>query len=828
MGSRLQARMSELSPPRRSQRTFDDEQHVVALLGPTNTGKTHRAIQRLLEFPTGMIGLPLRLLAREVYDRLTAEVGELAVALVTGEEKRIPPSPRYHVCTVEAMPVEKRVAFLAVDEIQLCGDRARGHVFTDRLLHARGLQETMFMGSQTIEPLIRELLPEARIKRLERLSQLRYAGNQRLGSLPPRSALVAFSEADVIELAERVRRRHGGTALVMGALSPRTRNAQVAMYQAGEVGFLVATDAIGMGLNLDIDRVVLCAMRKFDGVEFRPLEAAEVAQIAGRAGRFRKEGRFGPLSGQGEMPGGLVADVENHRFPPLRRLYWRNPELDFSSLEALRHSLLRPAPSSRFLRAEADDDHQALELLARMDEVRAVCHGREGLETLWEVCQIPDFRGLLPQTHAALLAQIYTQLRSERGRLDGDWLRGQIGDLEHTTGPIEQLMTRISHIRTWNYVAFRVGWVDDAEALQHWTRDVEDRLSDALHDRLKERFVDRRAAMLLGGIAGSGERLPEVDDDGAVVLEGEQLGRFRGFDLELLPGIDGDPELRRIAVRSMRSRLQERVESCIEDGHEAFGLDAEGRVLWRGGPLALLLAGDDMLRPRIKMLQHDGIEGGDRSRIERRLTAWSRDLVAQLMEPLRRGEAEKLGPQGRGLAYALEQGLGTVAQRELRSQLRGLSGEDRKRLARLDVRLGATHVYVASMLGPLAVAQRASLAGIWSGMRPLPTPPGGGANSLSWRSQWPVEVATAMGYPVVGALAIRVDLLERAAALVRGKARRGRFDLPEEALGWLGCTREELTSVLVDLGYRRCPGGADRVQFMSRRRRRRRGPRRNP
>lgn len=819
--------MNEFPHTRRSSRSFDDEDHIVALLGPTNTGKTHRAIERLLEFPTGMIGLPLRLLAREVYDRLTAEVGELAVALITGEEKRIPPSPRYHVCTVEAMPVKQRVAFLAVDEIQLCGNRTRGHVFTDRLLHARGQQETMFLGSQTIEPLIRELLPGARIKRLKRLSQLHYAGTQRLGSLPPRSALVAFSEADVFDLADRVRKRHGGTAMVTGALSPRTRNAQVAMYQAGEVGYLVATDAIGMGLNLDIDRVVLCASRKFDGVEFRSLKAAEVAQIAGRAGRYKREGRFGPLSGQGEMPAGLVADVENHRFPPLRRLYWRNPELDFSSLEALRHSLRLSTPTARFQRAEADDDLQALELLSRMDEVLAVCHGREGLITLWEVCQIPDFRGLLPQTHAALLAQIYTQLRGDRQRLDADWLRGHIRDLDHTTGPIERLMTRIAHIRTWNYVAFRPGWVEEAEFLQRWTRDVEDRLSDALHERLKERFVDRRVTLLLGTAGGSGERQPAVDEGGAVVLDGEELGRFLGFDLELHPGIDLDPELRRIVVRSMRAQLQERVERCIEDGHEAFDLDVQGRIQWRGGALALLLAGDDVQRPRVKMLRHDGIDGGDRLRIERRLTAWSRDMVAQLMEPLRREIARELGPQGRGLVYALEQGLGTVAQPEVRSQLRGLSGEDRKRLARLDVRLGATHVYVASMLGPQAVALRASLAGIRAGERPLPTPPTGGANSVCWQSQWPREVATAMGYPVVGTLAVRVDLLERAAALVRGKARRGRFDLPEEALGWLGCTREELMSVLTDLGYIRCPTGADIVQFMSRRRRRR-GTRRKP
>ncbi|HWB80292.1 MAG TPA: helicase-related protein, partial [Nannocystaceae bacterium] len=466
-----------------------DAAPLTALLGPTNTGKTHRAIERMLEHRTGMIGLPLRLLARELYDRVTMRVGEQAVALVTGEEKRVPPHPRYWICTVESMPEQLDVEFVAVDEIQLAAHPQRGHTFTQRMLRARGISETWLLGAETMRPMVEALLPTAHIERHPRFSNLSYVGTLGLGGLPPRTAVVAFSVPDVYELAERLRQRHGGTAVVLGALSPRTRNAQVARYEAGEVHYMVATDAIGMGLNMDVDRVVFAALHKFDGSEVRPLEPTELAQIAGRAGRYTRDGAFGTLRPLPGLPARVAAAIEGHQFPPIRRLVWRNDELDFASLDALRESL-HERPRHRALQVVARaDDHDALVSLARIEEVRARAHGAEQVELLWEVCRIPDFRKLMLDSHVQLLAAIYLQLSGPSGMIDVDWMATRIKRLDDTSGDIDALTQRIAFIRTWTYVASHERWVPNAEHWQEVTRAIEDRCSDALHERLTERFA---------------------------------------------------------------------------------------------------------------------------------------------------------------------------------------------------------------------------------------------------------------------------------------------------------------------------------------------------
>ncbi|MBC8073241.1 MAG: helicase, partial [Deltaproteobacteria bacterium] len=464
---------------------------ITALLGPTNTGKTHRAVERMLEHRTGMIGLPLRLLAREIYDRVTQVVGERAVALITGEEKRVPPHPRYWVCTVESMPVGLDVDFVAVDEIQLAAHPQRGHTFTQRMLRTRGVAETWLMGAEAMRPMVEALLPTAVIERHPRFSNLSYVGTLALGALPPRTAVVAFAVPDVYEIAERLRQRHGGTAVVLGALSPRTRNAQVAMYQAGEVDYLVATDAIGMGLNMDVDRVVFAALHKFDGSEVRGLESAELAQIAGRAGRYTRDGGFGTLRPLPGLPARVAAAIEGHDFPPIRRLVWRNDDLDFASLDALRTSLHR-RPNHRALQVVARaDDHDALVQLAAASDVRARVRTPEDVELLWEVCRIPDFRKLMLDSHVQLLAAIFEQLSGPARRIDVDWMASRIHHLDDASGDIDTLTHRIAFIRTWTYVVNHEHWVPDAEHWQALTRGIEDRCSDALHERLTERFVAR-------------------------------------------------------------------------------------------------------------------------------------------------------------------------------------------------------------------------------------------------------------------------------------------------------------------------------------------------
>ncbi len=506
-----------------------DRAPITAVLGPTNTGKTHLALERMLEHPDGVIGFPLRLLARENYDKLRRVLGPDEVALVTGEEKIVPRRARYFSCTVEAMPVDRDVSFVAVDEIQLAADPERGHVFTERLLRARGLRETMFLGAETARPVLSRLLPHAEHVRRPRLSELTYTGPRKLTRLPPRSAVIAFSVEEVYAIAELLRRHRGGTAVVLGALSPRTRNAQVALYQEGQVDYLVATDAIGMGLNLDIDHVAFASLRKFDGDHARELTAPEFAQIAGRAGRAMRNGTFGTTADAPPLPPAAVEAIERHAFAPLGALCWRNAELDFASLEGLAASLKLAPPHPCLVRGREADDARVLAVLARRPEVAALARGRERLELLWEVCQVPDYRKLTAEAHAALLFGVFRHLTGPSGRLPAEWVERHVVEIDRPEGDVHDLVARIAGIRTWTYVTNREAWVDDARRLQAMARAVEDRLSDALHERLTQRFVDRLAATMVRRAREGREVGGALLDDGRVLVEGSFVGRVEGF-----------------------------------------------------------------------------------------------------------------------------------------------------------------------------------------------------------------------------------------------------------------------------------------------------------
>ncbi|MBV8492625.1 MAG: disulfide oxidoreductase, partial [Alphaproteobacteria bacterium] len=578
---------------------FRSGPRLIAVLGPTNTGKTHLAIERMLDHQSGMIGFPLRLLAREVYDRVVRLRGARAVALITGEEKILPPNPSYFVCTVESMPLDRPVEFLAVDEIQLCADPERGHVFTARLLHARGLRETMFLGSDTIRPLMRRLVPNAEYVGRPRFSTLSHTGYKKVTRLPPRSAVVAFSMADVFSLAELVRRQRGGTAIVMGALSPRARNAQVGMFQAGEVDYLVATDAIGMGLNMDLDHVAFARLAKFDGRGPRRLSAAEIAQIAGRAGRHMSDGSFGTTADEGPLDPAIVAAVEEHRFEPLTRLSWRNTRLRFQSVGALLRSLDERPAMPGLIQTRDADDHRALQLLARQRQVMELATHPGAVRLLWEVCQIPDFRKIMSDSHARFLAHCFAHLAGPDGRLPSAWVSSQMAQLDRLDGDIDTLMTRIAHIRTWTYMTHRSDWIDNAADWQERARGIEDRLSDALHDRITQRFVDRRSAFLVRHLAGDGELLASVDKEGFVRVEGEPVGRLDGF--RFLPDAAETSAIRTLltaANRVLRSEVAARARRLAAEDDEAFSLDMAGRLQWRGGLVGRLIAGEGILTPR--------------------------------------------------------------------------------------------------------------------------------------------------------------------------------------------------------------------------------------
>ncbi len=626
---------------------------LVAVLGPTNTGKTHLAVERMLGHASGMIGLPLRLLAREVYDRIVKLRGARCVALITGEEKIVPPRPQYFVCTVEAMPLSRQVEFLAVDEIQLCADRERGHVFTHRLLHARGTAETMLLGAATMAPLVRRLLPHAEIVSRERFSNLTYAGPKKLTRLPRRSAVVAFSADQVYAIAELIRRQRGGAAVVMGSLSPRTRNAQVALYQSGEVDFLVATDAIGMGLNMDVDHVAFAGLRKFDGRRTRFLTPQETAQIAGRAGRYQRDGTFGVTGEADDMDPDLVEAVEQHHFQPTPGAEWRNAKLDFGSLANLMRSLAQPPEREGLTLAAEALDEKTLRQLAADPEVTTRARDREVLFRLWDVCQTPDFRKQAPDEHVRLVRDFFFHLTAGKRRVPEDWIAGQFAGLDRTDGDIDSLAARLSSVRTLAYVANRPDWLADAAGWQGRTHALEDRLSDTLHERLMARFVDRRTSALMRGLRVREEMLAGVSADGAVTVEGHYVGKLTGVQFEAAHGTSvlEEKALRSAATHAVGPEINRRLGKLAAEPDDAFALQPDGVVLWRG-EAAGVLAGGQPFSPRVRLLGELGHDAA-RQRAARRLEAFLAAEASRRLAGLRRLEAAVAEGHVKGLARGL-------------------------------------------------------------------------------------------------------------------------------------------------------------------------------
>jgi ATP-dependent RNA helicase SUPV3L1/SUV3 len=771
-----------------------------AVLGPTNTGKTHLAVERMLGHESGMIGLPLRLLAREVYDRIVKARGPRSVALITGEEKIVPPRAQYFVCTVEAMPLTREVEFLAVDEIQLAADPARGHVFTHRLLHARGLSETMLLGSDTMAPLIRRLAPNAEFQTRERFSSLAYAGSQKLTRLPRRSAIVAFSADAVYAIAELIRRQRGGAAVVMGALSPRTRNAQVALYQSGEVDFLVATDAIGMGLNMDVDHVAFAGLRKHDGRRTRWLHAHEIGQIAGRAGRYRTDGTFGVTGDCPEIDPDLVTAVENHRFDPVEAAEWRNARLDFHSLPALMRSLSAP-PDRPGLKLSAEAlDEGSLRRLAQADEVQALCRNPDNLRRLWEVCQTPDFRKVSLDEHLRLLEAIFRQLTTGPRRVPEDWIEGQYRSLDHVTGDIDTLASRLSRVRTLAYVANRPDWLRDPAHWQSRTRQLEDRLSDTLHERLMQRFIDRRTSALMRGLRVRGDILAGVAPDGAVTVEGHYVGRLRGTTFEAAQGSSTleDKALRAAAQRAVAPEVARRLGKLAADADPAFGLQPEGLVLWRGEATGQI-SGGSPFSARVRLFGELGPEAA-RERAVSRLEAFVAAEAGRSLAALRRLETAvaegRLRGLARGIAYRLIETGGIIDRRAAQGDVKALSQAERRALRSLGVRIGAFSIYLPSLLGARARRFLAAFAGTdaWrpphDQLSPLPSP-APGAKALA-----------AHGLRAVGRFAAPVEALERLDELLRAAPRQGAAvvlaDQAMEALKW---TPAEARDIMRALGF---------------------------
>ncbi len=781
---------------------------ITAVLGPTNTGKTHFAIERMLAHRSGMIGLPLRLLAREVYDKIVRLKSMADVALITGEERIVPAHPRYYVCTVEAMPVDIGVAFLAVDEIQLCADPERGHVFTGRLLHARGEQETMFLGAATMRGAIQRLVPETHFITRPRFSDLAYTGHKKLTRLPRRSAVVAFSAEDVYGVADLMRSQRGGAAVVLGALSPRTRNAQVALYQSGDVDFLIATDAIGMGINMDVDHVAFSAREKFDGFTMRPLHASEIGQIAGRAGRYMNDGTFG-VTGEAEpLEAEMVEQVENHRYDPVRVLQWRNNALDFGGVERLLTSLDAPPPMKGLAKARPASDHATLMALAGNADVVARATHRAAVHRLWEACQLPDFRKLTTDEHAALVLTIYRHLMDD-GVLPDDWLARQIERLDHTDGDVDTLSGRLAQIRTWTYAAHRPQWTRDPMHWQEATRAIEDRLSDALHERLTQRFIDRRTSRLMRGLRDEEHLSLALDDSGAVDLAGEHIGKLEGFRFAQDPRAEGihGRTIRMAAMRGLEGEIERRASALGRAGDKDIVLSEHGQLWWSGSVVAKLGKGAHPLSPQLELLADETLKGSSRELVIARLEAWLDAHILRRLGPLieLRDAAEAKGAlpaEARGVAYQLAESLGTLDPKT--ATLPPDTHPAARVLKRMGVHVGTRSIYLPKLLKPEASALAALLWAVHTGMHRIPPPPAPGLTSFPFDGGMPPGFLAAAGFRIVGKRVIRLDMLERIDGVLEQAARIGRAvdeTLPELA-SLLGASNDDVMFVAKSLGWR--------------------------
>ncbi len=798
---------------------------VTAILGPTNTGKTHLAIERMVAHSSGVIGLPLRLLAREVYNKVVDRVGAESVALITGEEKIKPPNPRYWISTVEAMPRDLDVAFLAVDEVQLGADLERGHVFTDRMLNRRAREETLVLGAATMRPMIEKLLPGAHILSRPRMSQLTFAGEKKITRLPRRSAIVAFSAEEVYAIAELIRRQRGGAAVVLGALSPRTRNAQVALYQSGDVDYLIATDAIGMGLNLDVDHVAFASDRKFDGYQYRRLNPAELAQIAGRAGRATRDGTFGTTGRCPAFEPDLVQALESHSFEPVRLLQWRNTDLDFASLGALQVSLAVTPKEPGLTRAPIAEDILVLEHAARDESVRAVAKTRNAVERLWDVCQVPDYRKIAPATHAELAVTLYGFLMRE-GHISTDWFARQIALANHTDGGIDALSNRIAHVRTWTFVANRPDWLADPEHWQGVTRAVEDKLSDALHERLAERFVDRRTSVLMRRLKESTMLETEIGKTGEVVVEGHVIGRLDGFVFAAAPSAGGSEAkaLQATAQKALAGEIDARAARLSQAPDEQFVLAADGAIRWQGDAVGKLVAADEVLRPRVRVLADEQLTGAARDMVQARLDLWLKSHVEKILGPLfALSAAEDITGMARGVAFQLVEALGVLERQKVADDVKGLDQPARATLRKYGVRFGAYHIYLPNLLKP---APRILAAQLWALKHAAPDAKGldelralasGGRTSIPADKEIARPLYRTVGYRVCGERAVRVDILERLADLIRpalswregspipkppGAAEGGGFTVTPAMTSLTGASGEDFATVLRSLGYR--------------------------
>ena len=780
---------------------------ITAVLGPTNTGKTYLAIETMLSFDSGMIGFPLRLLAREVYDKIIEKISIDKVALITGEEKIIPANAKYFLCTVESMPINKHLDFVGIDEIQMCADHERGHIFTDRLLNLRGEKLTMLMGSSTIKSIVNKLDEDTEFINRERLSQLSYVGHKKISRINRKTAIIAFSTEEVYAIAELVRRQKGGAAIVMGSLSPKTRNAQVQLYQSGDVDFLVATDAIGMGINMDLENVFFSNLKKFDGRKLRRLNMSEIGQIAGRAGRYLNDGNFGITGDCKEISAEEVELLENHKFEEIKMLFWRNSNLNFNNALSLIKSL-EEKPNRDWLRKihECGDEKLLKYFLKDMDG-HNIKNNQETLELLWECCQIPDFVKKTYGNHLEVVSKVFSFLNGKDGKITNDYMRLQLIKLDKLEGNVDSLSNRIANVRTWSYVSNKINWVESQSYWIEKTKLLEDRLSDRLHEELTKTFIDKRASVLARGLKQDIEFKTEIMEDNKVIIDEQFIGDLKGlsFEIDLKAGaLETDiKSLKKAARQTVGPELQKRIQSIIDTG--LIEIKDDFKIYWKNFPIAKLIAGKDYLNPDIFLIVDDILENDDKQKLSEFIGNWIKEKIKLVLKSLiDLKNLKESNSSIKALAYQLYENNGVIKREVVAEYLKKLGQDERKILRDLGVKFGRYHVFLFRLLKPEAVSLRTLLWKNFNQKNLNLTPPTFGLNFLDDKNIKDKHFMLLCGFENFDNYYVRIDILERLfVQIINSDPEKGKeIKLVPEMLNLLGCSKENFKKLIEKMNYK--------------------------
>ena len=778
---------------------------ITAVLGPTNTGKTHLAVETMMEYENGIIGFPLRLLAREVFDKCVKKVGAEKVALITGEEKIIPKSPKYYVCTVESMPQDLIVDFVAVDEIQMCTDHERGHIFTDRLLHARGEKLTMFLGSHTIKPVITSLIDGIEFVKRERYSKLTYSGYKKISRLNPKTALIAFSVDEVYAIAELVRRQKGGAAIIMGSLSPKTRNSQVELYQSGGANFLVATDAIGMGINMDIDNVSFSSLKKFDGKKTRKLNLSEISQIAGRAGRHINDGTFGVTGECRQLSSDEIEKLENHELSKSDFLYWRNSKLNFDTLENLFNSLEKKT-NNEFLRRINDcEDEKVLKSLIKNDNNLKDKCSKDFVNLLWECCQIPDFSKKAYGNHIEVVKKVFEFLTSESGKVTNEYMKKELKDLDRYEGNIDTLANRISNVRTWSYVANKKNWTNNADYWIERTKHIEDKLSDKLHEELTKSFVDKRISVLSRNLKQDITLATEIKNENEVIIDGQFIGKLNGLilNLDLQTGtLKTDiKSLRKAARQAIAPELIRRINKIIKSSE--FELKDDHKIYWMNNPIAYIIKGRDYLKPKLELITDEAVDQESKEKLKTYLENKLHSLIStELSDLVNLSKSKFKNNYVRALCYQLFENNGVMKRETVHQMIKNISKEDRSSLRKAGIKIGRYHIFLPRMLKPNAVALRIKLWKLYFTEDRQYIIPKSGLNFLKNDLRKNNKFMLICGFENFDKFYVRVDILERFFLKIIENTKNDVFKIDSDMINLIGCSKENFLKLLELMQYK--------------------------